>query len=325
MKYLFREIGVVITVLLLTSMGYIYGDYDPSSFCEENNKCFSCQPIPCQKGFISADLLYWRAYESGLDTCIPSTVCEEVDSDGKITSRFSGRGRDPHFRWNPGFRIGAGYGLTGTSWDLAAFWTDFHSHAHDSRNNGHRLRWNINLDVIDLTAGYRSNLSSCFSWRPFFGLRGARIDQKLHKGLSPCSACSSIAYDLSTTYTKNKQKFSGIGPLIGLEGNVNVLCGFSFYASASISWLYGDFHILQREYFQSRNVIDSCHVRKHLDVSLLVGDATLGIRWEKCICKSMRLILQLCVEHHRYFEYNRLADCCDLSFDGVNFSASVAF
>ena len=117
MTYFIRKINVAITFLLITSIGYAYGDYDNSLSCAESEDCFTCQPVCCGKGFISADLLYWRAFESGLDTCIPSHDSDTVTSEGRVISRFSGKGRDLHFKWNPGFRLASGFDLS-RCWDI---------------------------------------------------------------------------------------------------------------------------------------------------------------------------------------------------------------
>lgn len=192
--------------------------------------------------------------------------------------------------------------------------------------------------MIDLIAGYNYELGSCFALRPFGGLRGARIDQKLRitefddsfsssdfssSDFSPLSFSSSSA--LFTRDVHNKEKFSGLGPLIGIEAAWNVGCGFSVYASISAACLYGKFNIRVFETDLDVNAANFCQVRYHTDASLAVADAALGVRWQTCFCDNMRLILQLGLEHHRYFDYNRIGCYGDLSFDGLNLSAGIEF
>ena len=109
MAHLLRKIQLTVTFLLVATVGYAYGDCAMESSCVENENCFSCEPSCRGKGFISAELLYWRAFQSGLDVCVPREVSERVTDSGRIISRFRGKGRNPHFKWNPGFRIAAGY------------------------------------------------------------------------------------------------------------------------------------------------------------------------------------------------------------------------
>ncbi|WP_059359147.1 Lpg1974 family pore-forming outer membrane protein [Parachlamydia acanthamoebae] len=325
MTYFMRKIYVAVTLLSITSLGYANEDYDNSLTCGETENDFCCEPISCGLGFISADLLYWRAFESGLDACVPGQVSDIVTSDGKVVSRFKGRGRDPHFDWNPGFRIAAGYELPCSDLDIAASWTYFHSRSHGPRNHGNKIRWNLNFDAVDVVAGYESDFGACFALRPFGGLRGAWIDQKLRIHGTSNSASSSVTNDLLEAKTKNKENFWGVGPLIGLGADWNIGCGFSLYTSASIAWLYGNIDVRLREADETVDTVNLCRVKKRLDANLAVADAALGIRWQTCFCRNTRLILQLGLEHHRYFDYNRIGGYGDLCFDGFNFSAGLEF
>lgn len=349
MEYL-RKINIALALLLTTSAGYAYGDLMNSQECGERTRCLPCEPtcnISCQpacnvKGFISADFLYWRAFESGLDQCVATEVSDSItstsssatsssSSDQIVVSRFTGEGRDPHFNWDPGFRIGAGYELGGDKWDIAVLWTHFHSH---SSRDGNAFRWSINYDVIDIIEAYQCELGSCFTLRPYGGLRGARIDQKLRLNDVTSAVSSSFASFSGaslvdgpiTTNSNNKQKFSGLGPLLGLEVDWKIGCGFSVYINLAASWLYGKFDIRQSELTESADTIDSFKVRKRLHASLAVGDAGFGFRWQTTFCNDIRLLLQLGFEHHRYFDYNRInGNYGDLSFDGLNLSAGLEF
>lgn len=97
------------------------------------------------------------------------------------------------------------------------------------------------------------------------------------------------------------------------------------YVNASTSWLYGKFDIRIHEFEESADAVDFSKIRRRPNASLAVADAGLGIRWEKCFWENKRLLLQVGLEHHCYFDYNRLGAYGDLSFDGVNFSAGIEF
>jgi hypothetical protein len=329
-----RKLHVAITLLSITSIGYSYGSVG------ESLNCCPCQPS-CGTGFISADLLYWRAYQSGLDTCVPVGGCDGVSSGGFVTSTFRGKDRDPHFKWNPGFRIGAGYEFACSNWGFGSSWTHFNSSAHAGNGDCNSLRWNVKLDVVDLVAAYEYDLCSCFVLRPFAGLRGARIKQNSHSeefafpafsdsdtssfSSSSISVCNCFEGESIINDTRNRQKFVGIGPLLGLEADWDIGCGFSVYASASISWLYGKYHVKLEEFEQTFDASNCCIQRKNLDGSPAVGDATLGVRWETCVCDDTRFFMQFGLEHHRYFDFNRIGCYGDLSFDGVNLSAGFVY
>ncbi len=327
MPNFFQQISVsVLVFLLITSRGYAYEDYYDSSPCIPDEACFVCQPEAlCGVGFMSFDLLYWIAFESGLDICVPEQVTDTITPDGKVISRFRGKGREPHFRWDPGFRVGFGYAFP-NRWDIAASWTHFHSHGHFSRYNDNESSWNLYFDVIDIIGAYRFDLTNCLTLRPFAGLRAARIDQKIsgHNFSNFSSSSSSIINEV-TLNNSSKQKFSGIGPLVGLELDWDIGCCFSLYANTSISWLYGNNRIRNSEYEETLDFLYSCRVNKNLHANLAGADVGFGIRWQKCICNNTKLLFQLGLEHHRYFDYNRIGGCGDLNLDGVNFSVGIEF
>lgn len=312
MIYLFNRVNLVTSLLLIASMGHAFGEM------EETDPCMTCPPDCCGQLSISADFLYWRAFESGLDSCVASETSDVMMPDGKIISRFTGIDEDPHFKWNPGFRINAEYAFSCSSWNISESWTHFHSKAHGSVNNRNCVRWHVDFDVVDVVTGYECNLSPCFSLTPFGGLRGAKIDQKL------CIGETGSSFDL-ITHTHNKEKFIGIGPLMGLEIDWGIGCGFELFFDASIAWLYGEFNVHLTDLVVSADVFDICKIKQRLNASLGCADVELGVRWRTCFCNQLNLVLQLAFEHHRYFDYNRLGGYGDLSFDGVNFSAGIEF
>lgn len=324
MSYFIRQMRVAINFLLIASIGYTYGDYEEFRGCEESQNCLSCQPACCGTGFISGSLLYWRAFQDGLNTCIPTDVSNTVLPDGRIISTFKGKGKDPDFKWKPGFRIAAGYEFACSNWDVGASWTHFHSKANGSRDCQNRLRWNIDLDVIDLLVAYQCDYNSCFNVRPYIGLRGARIDQKLRLGGFPNSTTFATTGN-SLFGTDNQQKFRGIGPLVGIEADVKIACGFSLYVNGAVSWLYGRNNARLTNSTATIDVVDFCRIKNRINSTLLAADASFGVRWQTCFCKNKQFYVQLGYEHHRYFDYNQIGKCGDLSFDGVQLGLGIGF
>jgi len=325
MKYFIRKIFIFLTFSLMTSMGYAYESYDNYSDCGEN--CFSCEPVCCDSCgtlLLSAGLIYWRAFENGLDTCISSRSSNTVLDDGTVISKMYGNSRDPDFEWNPGFRIGVGYEFACSNWDAAVFWTHFNSTSHGHKNKENHIRWNLDFDVVDVIGAYDFNFSPCFTLSPFGGIRGAIIDQKLHNGdFSDSPHFFTKNEDIE--FGKNRENFWGVGPLVGLEGDWNVGCGFSLYANGSVSWLYGKFDVQFVNGDRSGDTLDICNERKNLNAITTALDAEIGIRWATCLCNDMEFILQFGLEHHQYFNFNRIGYCGDLSFDGFNLTAGITF
>jgi len=373
MTYIHKRIHVAIIALLIALTGQANAASNSYIGEECGDPCY-CEPACCGKGFVSADLLYWRAFQGGLDNCFPIENIDYVSSGGNVVSKFKGEGKDPDFDWQAGFRVGLGYEF-GNGWDVGVFWTHFHSNSKENEGDQLRLRWKLDFEVLDIVAGRAFDVGSCFVVRPFVGLRGARIEQKVRlnsKGgresesfSSPSSSYSSSDsyYDSyygsyyssyidsfaesyvnssSATFSEDfnfsdysssafptssahgKNKLLGIGPLIGVEGDWKLGCGFSLYANASFAVLYGNFrvHFNQAEEFVDGG--DFCHIKRKLNACQAVVDAGFGIRWETCFCDNI-VWLQLGLEHHRYFNQNRFGDYGDLCLDGANFSAGFAF
>lgn len=316
-----KKLNLAFGLLLTTSMGYSYAGVDGMS-CEDS--CYSPCPTFCGNGFIGAELLYWRPSQDGLSRCIPTDVSDTVLSDGRIISTFQGKGRDPRFEWNPGFRIGAGYEYPCSDWEIGATWTHYNSKARQNLSNSNRLRWNINLDVVDLQMAYQSDFNSCFSLRPYLGLRFARIHQKLRVGETPSSTTFALAGE-TLFGADNKHTFSGVGPLFGLGADLQMNCGFSLFVNGAISWLYGSNHVRATNSTSTEDVIDYSNIRNKSYSTLMAADASFGVRWHTCFCNDKQLYFQLGFEHHRYFDYSRFGKCGDLSFNGLNLGMGVGF
>lgn len=323
MNHFTKKINFILSLLLLTtSVGYSNEEFDCSP-CTENVPCCPCTPV-CGKGFVVAGLLVWRAHLDGLDTCVPISTSDTILPDGRIISTFQGEGRDPRFNWNAGFRLGAGYAFANSQWDVGAFWTHFNSKARGSHDNDNGFRWNIDLDVVDITTAYQYNCNSCFALRPYIGIRGVRIEQKVRYGASPNATTFAIAGS-SLFDRDNKQKFEGLGPLFGLEANLNVGCGFSVYVNGAVSWLYGRNNARLIDSTATVDVIDYCDIHNKTNTTLTAADASLGVRWQTCFCTDKQLYLQLGFEHHSYYNFDRLCDSGDLNFDGLQLGVGIGF
>ncbi len=137
-------------------------------------------------GFVSAEALYWRAYEQGLGyTNKPANVLETDDFTRNRLFK-------PSFDWEWGFRIGAGYIQEKRNWSYQAFWTNLKSKAHGQKsfNSGSpdfegifpvwsmgpdtlegdyvssaSSTWHLTLNLFDLNAQYTFCLGKC-RWIP---------------------------------------------------------------------------------------------------------------------------------------------------------------
>ena len=325
MTFSIKNITLKLSLILTTWISSSYGNVVLSYVDIDDPYACCAKPEQCSKGFFHVDFLYWRAYEGGLDQCFPTFVSDTVNRVGQITSVFKGEGKDPHFNWNPGFRIAGGYELPDCNWDLAAFWTYFHSTSRHYNGHPNMLRWHVNLDVIDLVTAYRYELNHSISFRPFGGLRGVIIDQTLHFGMVPNAITFATPLIPDLIGGRNKQYNWGIGPIFGLEADWNLKGGFGLYASGSISWLYGHANTTLINSENTVDTIDYAYIKTHTNNIMTVADVGFGINWKTNFCNDKSFSLNLGFEHHQYYDYNRMASRGDLSFDGLEIGMGIEF
>lgn len=275
-----------------------------------------CQEPACGQAFVEGEFLYWRAYQGGLESCTALFNDNVTASDGSVISRFRGKSESLHFQWRPAYRIGLGY-ISNAGWGVAAYWTDFHSRANGHRSALQNQRWRLNFQQVDVLVGYTFCGEACFSFRPFIGVRGAKINQKLQ-------ACRLYSDRSIQGQEYSKSEFAGIGPVMGIEANVNVGGGFSLFADVATSILYGNDNVRFRKFEQADNA-SYFQVNQHLNGYQTVLDAAVGIAYETRFFDTLSVLFKLSAEHHCYFDFNRLGSHGDLSLDGGTFSAAITF
>jgi hypothetical protein len=321
MVYSLRKIQMAVATLAMAATGFLHGDYDISTSrdsCEESCAPESCCFDSCGQFFLEADLLYLRAFEGGLSNACDNTHIIDSEVNGTVISRLKGKAHDPDFKWNLGFRVGAGYEFADSSCGIGAYWTHYNSHTSGEHN------WKVDFDVVDVLYGCEYYVSNCFALIPFGGLRYAQIDQRLHT-----HHISTITSEAGTDDIRSrgrlKEDFFGIGPLFGIEGDWDVTCGFSLYGNISIAVLYGNFHVKSNHTDEFNTGININHLRKHIQACQAVLDLGLGVRWQTCFCEDKFLVLQLGLEQHRYFNHNQFCGYGDLVLDGVSLGIGLVY
>lgn len=292
--------------------------YSPNVCLVADDVCFPTQQQEsCIAGvYLSSSYLYWRAAEEGIGNC---GLLKTQEINGAVISSLQSKSSDPNFKWSGGYRIAAGYELSKT-WDVAAIWTHYHNDRNKHCVQSSHFRWKLDYDTVDLALGYNWSLNSCFVIRPLLGVRLAQIDQKVDL----FSVNGNLAR-FSKTQRHNKQDYKGVGPLLGIKGNWSMACGFSLYASAACSVLYGKYHVRLQNLSQLKNGVALSCAKRHLDGCTAVADLAFGIQYEKSCFDQCRIIFALGVEHHQYFNYNRMGSYGDLCLDGGTFSAGLIF
>lgn len=162
--------------------------------------------------FFEGSLLYWQATETGLTFVVPANLVQTASSHSTNTIGY----KDPDFRWDFGFAVGAGYNTTYDGWDIHADWTHFHPKSSSGsvtasetnyllpvfliepltfigsqpQNSPTVLqpggdpstatgKWKLKLDLVDLELGRESYFGEFLFLRFHMGLRSAWIHQNL--------------------------------------------------------------------------------------------------------------------------------------------------
>lgn len=290
-----------------------------------------CNQSP-SRFFIQADLLYWKTHLTGLELDFGTGTIAEDITDGLETITSTEFDADPHFKWNAGYRIGAGYQFACTPWEIGAVWTHFRDTGTRSKNEDadtvNRTKCSVKFNQFDLLLAYNECLGSSFNVKPFIGIRGAKIHESLEATLTTDITILPATAVTQTRFLDDHEHYWGIGPMIGIQGDWGVGCGFSLYGAIAGSLLYGKYKL----HFDDSEIITAPISRqtfttdkRHLHGFDCNLDLAIGIRWETCICDSYLLNMKLGFEHHQYFNNSRLgANRGDLTFDGGIFSLGLS-
>lgn len=302
---------MTLTLLLMAAASPLQGFHEGAPNVQSNDS--SCWG----RFFLSAEALYLRAFESNLSCVCDEIVITDTIIDDFDISTLTGKTHDPNFEWNIGCRAGFGYVFPSGCTSIESYWTHLDSKA-SKRNDENRLKWTVHFDAADLLISNKYFLSNCITLIPFGGVRYAKIDQKLNANF--------VSIDDENPIQSNrhlKEKFSGCGPLIGLEADRQIWPGFSLYGNLSLAVLYGTFNVKSHvtdTFITGVNIDDT---KKHVQAYQPALDAGFGFIWNICFCNGCRLSFQLGAELHRYFHQNQFHDYGDLCLDGA--SAGIGF
>lgn len=327
-----RKYALLMT-LLASSTGLLHADQNWNASDGQSDYC--CPPSVCceespSRFFFGAEVLCWKPYISGLELGFGTSSITQTTGDGLQTTTTDEYDVDPSFKWNAGYRLAAGYQFDCSAWGVGARWTHFQGKG--TRSSDGTLNTgscHLKFSQLDLILAYNTPETSSFSFKPFIGVRGARINESLD-----ATIIADISLPLGATATETRtfddsQSYRGIGPIFGLAGDWEIGNGFAVYANAAASFLYGTYKI----HFDDPDIFSapiSAQVfstgSKHVHGYDWNIDLALGIRWETCLCDCYQVSLQLGVEHHQYFDHSRLgSDRGDLTLDGGTFGIGLAF
>lgn len=305
---------------------------------------------------IYADFLWWYAEEEGLALGQEVLIVREGlnPATGVFAEvRKESKEKIPKFDFDPGFRLGLFFAC-GDCWDTQFDWTHFYTKASASGESHLSLtvppgdtyiafvpfwealaqnfpdhahgKWSLKLDLLDWQVGQKYCLSSCFVVRPHLGLRYARVNQNYHvvSNANQTGDFNSASY-VYDSVARAQCDYWGIGPRLGLDAELQLLCGLSLTGQAAASIVYGKQDAHARERFLNADPFfflfdrfeDQVHNADHQNQSRTILDLGIGLKWEHCFetCDySFPIWLSFSWEHHAFYDFNRF------NFDSDSFT-----
>lgn len=310
----------------------------------------------CSSGgwVVSADFLAWYASQE-----VASIYADVVTRFGVIPGSWGAPGFN--FKWDYGFRIGAGSNLTYDQWDTTLSWTWFRTDAkhsipfnpnatvgaeffgaflsfalenNDVLNTSESLsvRWSLLFNMFDWELGRGFWVSNDLSIRPFLGLKGGWIHQSIDATYDNLSVNSVATPNVGIEHLKND--FWGIGP----SGGINTKWRVRDFGSHFFD-LFGDFSAAEMWGTWSCSDVYSTSIpttssvnSKNSSLGALMCRGFVGIGWDADFrTKQSHFAAKLGYEMQIWFNQLRIATFQlqrlhnDLTLQGVTFNCRLDY
>ncbi len=257
--------------------------------------------------FVTAELLYWQAFEEGLD--YSATVDQRLIGGSIIKN--TAKVHEVGFQYDPGVRLGIGRYIPHSEWDLYAQWTYFRTHAGDTElghgptarqspthlkllvptlitvdQNTHlsnldsaQSDWSITLHNAVVEIGRSFSLNKHLALRPNMGVMAAWINQEQHVKYNHTTSGLVGDANVFMKVTGNNN-FFGIGGKGGLDTRWPIACGWSLFGDAAAALLWGHFNLRDRVYTDFNFIRN---LKNHLHQLKTYLHLAIGIRWDAAV------------------------------------------
>jgi hypothetical protein len=243
--------------------------------------------------FVTASFTYWQPTQENMKLGVVSNSEAPLDI-------VNGKEIDLNFKYKPGFKVGIGSNFCYGKWDTILQYTWFRgtekvSKSLDLSNNNINLfpawqipnflnpeykygseKWKLRMDLIDWDLGRSFSAGTKLCLRPFVGLRGAIIDQKVD--VSYVNTTASYLLIWPSTFVEQKSNSWGIGPRTGLTSNWKLGKGFRLYGTGEVDVLFTQYDLKSEQTsavsFANRYLVkqnNANYLRTHLELDLGFG------------------------------------------------------
>lgn len=314
-------ISNLVALLLLANVG----------FAEEPSFCF---PTEEKKWDVFADVLVWNLQE----TCsqwafviIPKFVTQPA---APFTGKFNADLDMVTFEWKPGVRTGLSYTFDHDCWNTRFYYTWYQTHG--SRHiipppgnviqsqfiatdflltlpslslsfNEAKIRWNVFFNMFNWDLGRIFTLGDSLSLRPYLGLQGGWIHQKVRA--SWLNSNTTFPYSAFETL---KHRFWGVGPEVGIDSRWNVWSGecdeLSIYGDFGQAYLWG--HWSFNEVAHTTENITTINTQPDRNMGSLTFLGSSGFIWDARLNNDLLLFtvkvgyeFQIWTQHLQFFQH----------------------
>lgn len=246
--------------------------------CEEQSSEGYCFPrggfqAPSGHFYLTAAWLYWRTRQEGMEYVTAKKV---------------------EFDFQSGFRVGLGVHLPYDLWDIYVSYTRFTPHASESVRGPFyplflfqgtgisqganvaqaQAHWKIEFQNVDIEIGRAFYIAKTLVFRPFFGMKGAWIDQdakiRYEGGFIPTG---------QTFQTHFKNDFKGAGPLLGIQSHWLIGAGFSLFGDFAAALILGHFDNEQKQdQLDGAEVVD---LNSDFNLVSPTLQLAIGVAWDR--------------------------------------------
>jgi hypothetical protein len=268
-----------------------------SSMCEPTVPAYNApcriSVDQCTDIFVTGSFTYWQPVQENMQLGVVSDTTDPLDL-------VNGKEIDLDYDFKPGFKVGMGMNFDYDNWDTFFQYTWFRGTERvsvdlDPANTEVNLlpawqipeflnpqynvgseKWKLRIDLfdLDLARSYYVGTKLCF--RPFVGVRGAIIDQKVN--VDYVNVTPSDLFIWPSTSVVQTSNSWGIGPRVGLSSNWNFCGGWRFYGNGELDILFTQYDVKSTQTSDvtvaNRFIVrqhDLNYLRTHVELELGLG------------------------------------------------------
>lgn len=286
--------------------------------------------------YLTADFIWWKAQQDGLAFAYDGVTAQPGTVDAQ-----KGHLHQPHFKYEPGFKLGLGVLSGHDNWDMLAEYTWLHVDADNTKNEVHYKgngspstdynalrsvqtdvkndgnvsaykyydevsgKWSLNFNVLDLDLGRNFWVSKRLTLRPHVGLKFSWLKQDfdVHGEQADLFFGSSR---FASTHQDHDLKQFGVGLRAGVNSAFYLWNKWSIFGDLSWTALWNDFKVSRHD---SHNLTTTSPEVKDANVHYKpftvtgVMEVALGLRFETIFSKGRYMyLLQAGWENQVWFD-----------------------